>query len=269
MKIENHLLTGDNIALRETPNHGGSIAPEFLVFHFTAGRDAESSVKWLCDPRAKASAHIVIARDGTITQLAPFNIETWHAGISHWKGLSGLNSHSIAIEMDNAGRLTQVGSGEYKAWFQRIYPESEVLFAKHKLESEPAFWHTFTTAQIERATLLAEELVAAYDLKDIIGHDDIAPDRKRDPGPAFPLENIRSRILGRQEETEELYEVTAAFLNIRKGPGVEFGKVSDALPAGTVVALLETRNRWSKIDVQQDNDIEGWVFNKYLKAVVD
>ncbi len=266
MKIENHILTGDDIAQRETPNRGGPITPEFLVFHFTAGRSAQSSINWLCDVRARASAHIVIGRDGAITQLAPFNIKTWHAGRSHWQGRSGLNNHSIGIELDNAGRLTKVGN-VHKAWFQDVYPESEVLHARHKLDAEPAFWHTFTPEQIGRATALAEELTAVYDLKDIIGHDDIAPDRKRDPGPAFPLENIRARVLGRHEDVEELFEVTANFLNIRKGPGVEFGKVADALPAGTKVALLETRNRWSKIDVQQENDIEGWVFNKYLKAI--
>ena len=110
MRIRDHLLEGNNIDRRDTPNIGGPIEPRYLVYHFTAGRNAKSAVSWLCNRRAKASAHLVVARDGGITQLAPFNIKNWHAGRSHWNGLEGLNSYSIGIEMDNAGRLTRVGS---------------------------------------------------------------------------------------------------------------------------------------------------------------
>ncbi len=133
MKIRNHRMQG--ITQVETPNRGGSMEPMYLVFHFTGGRSAASSVEWLCDPRAGASAHLVIGRDGTITQLAPFNVVTWHAGTSHWEGLTGLNSHSIGIEMDNAGRLTKVGT-TYRAWFQSEYGEDVVVQAKHKFEQD-------------------------------------------------------------------------------------------------------------------------------------
>jgi len=109
MKIKNHLLEGDGIVQKNTPNKGGKIEPKYLIFHYTAGRSAESSINWLCNKKAKASAHLVVGRDGSITQLAPFNVKTWHAGKSHWAGLTGLNSHSIGIELDNAGELSKVG----------------------------------------------------------------------------------------------------------------------------------------------------------------
>ncbi len=266
MKIRDHFLEGEGIEQRETPNRDGNIDSRYLVFHFTAGRSALSSIDWLCNPDAKASAHLVLARDGSITQLAPFNIKTWHAGISHWDGLSGLNSHSIGIEMDNAGKLTRVGS-TYRAWFQKEYPEDEVIHARHKNEQEPAYWHAYTEMQIERAILLAELLTKEYNLKDVLGHDDIAPKRKNDPGPAFPLSNIRSRILGRKEDHDDIYEVRAEMLNIRSGPGVEFDTIADPLTLGTRVTLLDARNRWSKVDVDGDNDIEGWVYNKYIGIV--
>jgi N-acetylmuramoyl-L-alanine amidase len=266
MRIRNHLLEGDHIDRKETPNKGGNIKPHYLVYHFTAGRDAKSTVSWLCNRDAKASAHLVVARDGEITQLAPFNIKTWHAGRSHWDGLAGLNSYSIGIEMDNAGRLTQVGS-KYRAWFQKEYPEEEVLQARHRFEQEAAFWHTYTEVQIERAVELAGLLVKKYRLKDILGHEDIAPTRKKDPGPAFPLINIRSRILGRKEDEDERYEVRVNGLNIRSGPGVEYQKVSDPLSYKTRLILLEKRDRWSKVDVEEENDIEGWVYNRYIKKL--
>lgn len=132
-----------------------------MVFHFTAGNNASSSINWLCNPDAKASAHIVLAQDGSITQLAPFNMKTWHAGKSYWDGLSGLNSYSIGIEIDNAGRLTKVGS-TYRAWFQKEYPENQVVHARHKFENELTYWHTYTEKQIDRATQLAEVLAKEY-----------------------------------------------------------------------------------------------------------
>ena len=266
MKIRNYFLEGEGVEQRETPNHSGEIEPHYMVFHFTAGRSASSSIDWLCNPDAKASAHLVLARDGSITQLAPFNIKTWHAGISHWDGLSGLNSHSIGIELDNAGRMTRVGSN-YKSWFQKEYPENEVIQARHKNEQDLTYWHTYTEIQIERGILLADLLSKEYDLKDILGHDDIAPARKTDPGPAFPLSNIRSRILGRREDNEDIYEVNIAMLNIRSGPGKSYEKISEPLPLGTRVTLLEAKDRWSKVDVDGENDIEGWVYNKYIKAI--
>ena len=82
MEIKQHRLKGNGIAYRETPNKGGDLEYRYLVFHYTAGRSARSSIDFLYKPEAKASAHAVVARDGAITQLAPFNIKTWHAGVS-------------------------------------------------------------------------------------------------------------------------------------------------------------------------------------------
>ena len=92
-------------------------------------------------------------------------------------------------------------------------------------------------------------LVRHYDLKDVVGHEDIAPDRKRDPSPAFPLEHVRPSVLGREEEERERYEVTASTLNIRSGTGVEFPSVAEPLKRGTEVMLLEKRDRWNKVEL--------------------
>ncbi len=264
MKIRNHRLQG--VTYLETPNKGGPIEPKYLVFHFTAGKNAQASIDWLCNPQAQASAHLVVGRDGSITQLAPFNVKTWHAGESHWEGLTGLNSYSIGIEMDNAGKLTKVGT-TYRAWFQAEYPEEEVIQAKHKFEQDLSYWHVYTEAQIEKALELASVLVSTYELRDIIGHDDIAPGRKNDPGPAFPLPNIRAKVFGTSDEKDKTYEVIVDSLNIRRGPGIEYEPVSSPLLRGAKVVLLEKRDRWSKVDVTGPNDIEGWVNNKFLQEV--
>ena len=264
MEISKHLLSG--VTQRKTPNRGGILEPAYLVFHFTAGPSAKSSIEWLCNPDAKASAHLVMARDGSITQLAPFNVVTWHAGVSYWDGLSGLNQYAIGIEMDNAGKLKKAGD-QYQAWFGTRYPENEVIQAQQRFEPDVAYWHAYTEIQIAKALELAASLVKAYRLRDIIGHEDIARGRKNDPGPAFPLENIRSKALGRAEDQAEIFEVDVDSLNIRKGPGIEYDPVASALLRGTKVMLLEKSDRWSKVDVQGPNDIEGWVANKYLKPI--
>jgi len=168
--------------------------------------------------------------------------------------------------MDNAGRLTKVGSA-YRAWFQAEYSEEEVIQAKHKFEQDFSYWHTYTGEQIQKALELASLLTKTYRLKDIIGHEDIAPGRKVDPGPAFPLANIRAKVFGRCDEEDKTYQVITDSLNIRSGPGIDYATVASPLLRGTKVVLLEQRDRWNKVDVMGPNDIEGWVNNRFLEEV--
>ena len=265
-----HRLVGDNVSLRATPNVGGALAPRYIVFHYTAGSSAASSIASLCTrkPQGNASAHLVLARDGAITQLAPFNVVTWHAGVSQWSGIVGLNSASIGIEIDNAGPMNVVGD-RFVAWFGREYPAGEVLMAAHKHGGPVRPWHAYTQVQIERCLELAELLVARYGLIDIVGHDDIARGRKQDPGPAFPLASIAARTLGRADDAPVRYVVSADELNIRKGPDASFEIVAAALKRGNVVALLEPGDRWSKVEVEGPTDIEGWVNNSFIVRVKD
>lgn len=270
LRIENHRLAGDQVSFKETPNRGGILKPRYLVMHYTAGRSLESSVESLCmrKPSGNASAHLVLGRDGAIVQLAPFNVVTWHAGISQWNGQSGLNNLSIGIEMDNAGILKRVGT-KYVAWFGKAYPESEVVLAAHKHGGGVQPWHAYTEPQIARALELAELLVQHYALEDVLGHEDIAPGRKTDPGPAFPLESIRGSALGRDQDEPTHYVVTATTLNIRKGPDASHDPVAPPLKKGTRVTLLEAGARWSKVEVDGPTDIEGWVNNSFIEKVAD
>lgn len=266
MKINNYLLEADYVKIHKTPNLGGYLDPKYVVFHFTAGRSCQSSVEWLCNPKAKASAHLVVGRDGNIVQLAPFNVTTWHAGKSNWNGLTGMNHYSIGIELDNVGKLTKVGN-KYRSWFQSEIPEDEVVHAKHKHEANIGYWQAYTDIQIQRAHELAALLVETYNIKDILGHEDIAPKRKNDPGPAFPFEHIHTSVFGRESNDDDIYKVTIDSLNIRKGPGVEFDIVSTPLIMGTELFIIEKKERWSKVEVKGLQDIEGWVNNKFITSI--
>jgi N-acetylmuramoyl-L-alanine amidase len=263
--IQNHRLTGPDVSFKATPNVGGAMRPQFVVLHYTAGRTLESSVESLCTkkPQGNASAHIVLGRDGRIVQLAPFNTVTWHAGVSQWNGIDGLNHHAIGIEMDNAGLLHREGE-RCVSWFGKAYPDNEVVLAEHRHGGGVRPWHHFTEVQIERALQLCEVLVAHYGLQDVLGHEDIARGRKVDPGPAFPLAAVRARALGRGGDVAVRLVVNAASLNIRSGPGADFPKVAPALKRGAELVLLEPQDRWSRVAVVGATDLEGWVCNDFV-----
>lgn len=155
----------------------------FLVIHFTAGASGQSSINFWKTPKAKgASAHLVIERDGTVIQCRPFNRTCWHAGKSRWKGYNGLNACSIGIELANAGDNSKLAAK---------WSKLPLLKARHKNGGPVTNWEAFPDEQVAACIEIAKTLVARYKLDDVIGHDDIAPDRKNDPGPAFPMGRLR------------------------------------------------------------------------------
>lgn len=272
MLIRSHMLWMDStnpVRYVDTKSKGGVLNPQYLIMHYTAGADAESSIQSLTDPSSKASAHLVISRAGEVTQLAPFNVITWHAGVSAWAGVTGLNQYSIGIELDNAGKLTRTGN-EWLSWFQRSYPHQDVLEAQHKNGGEVAGWHRYTKQQLNAAVQVATLLVREYNLRDVLGHDDIAPGRKTDPGPAFPMSSFRAAVLGRSDDGQDpdLFK-TSADLNIRSGPGTQHAVLQGSpVPSGTHVRVIARDGIWFRVDVQGAtngvNDLEGWAHSKYL-----
>lgn len=271
MQIKNHLLfdnNGKQVNFQATPNKGGKYTPEYLVMHYTAATTAQSSINWFLNPNAQASAHLLIARDGIVTQFAPFNIITWHAGKSEWKGLNGLNGHSIGIELTNGGRLTKTGNAWVCPVDQKKVPATEVIMATHKNETAESAWQNYTPAQLDISVEIAALLVSTYGLKDVVGHDDISPLRKSDPGPAFPMGSFRSKAMGRKDENLDDY-FTSTELNIRSGAGTQFEPLKGSpLPQGTKVTVLKTEGTWSFVDVADTingiMDLEGWVSSKFL-----
>ena len=274
LRVKNHRLHRDGVQVPfvRSPNQSGAIVPESLVIHFTAGRSAESSLRWLTDARAKASAHLVIGRDGQVTQLVAFNRKAWHAGRSEWAGRSGLNAFSIGIELDNMGALERRSDGSWGAWFGARVPADEVTEAVHRHETVPRGWHAFTEVQLDVALEVSATLVDHYGLTDLLGHDDVAPRRKQDPGPAFPMAHFRGRVFGRSgEEPAAPAYVTTTVLNIRVGPGTEHDRLEGGpLPAGCRLELLEEDGIWKRVDVVdavgEAMDLVGWVHGRYVRA---
>lgn len=185
MKItDDHWL---DTAIRK-PLPGGAVMAirRFLVIHCTAGATGESSIEYWKSPKAKgASAQVIIERDGTIKQCRPFNRTCGHAGPSSWKGYSGLNSCAIGIELANAENDDAALS------WARKQPGFHSIRAKHKNGGPVVEWESYPELQLAACREVSKLVVARYNLDDVIGHDDIAPTRKTDPGPAFPMLDLR------------------------------------------------------------------------------
>jgi N-acetylmuramoyl-L-alanine amidase len=239
--IANHLLTGsseDGTAVRsETSpncNANGSIQPRFLVFHYTACSFAAARAAFMNGNAAnRVSAHLLVDLDGSVTQFVPFNKRAWHAGESFWAGLADINTYSIGIEVVNYGYLTKRADGSFVAadGSARI-PADQVVEARHKNPADKhLYWQAYAPDQLRTCESLAELLKTSYGLVDAVGHDDIAPARKLDPGPAFPMSRMASRILEREAGLPGhpgLY-VNAPWLNIRVGPGAHYATAGTAL----------------------------------------
>ncbi len=269
MEIKDHILYGSNVKkMIPSPNHGGKFqdgAPDTIIMHYTGG-PYKQSINTLTNPRVRASAHVVVDRDGSVTQLVPFNIIAWHAGKSYYNGRTGFNDFSIGIEMVNAGPLTKSGN-VFRSWYGEAFSPSEVIEAVHRNETKPRYWQVYTPEQIETVKELSELLIETYGIKYILGHSEIAPHRKLDPGPAFPLDKLRAQLLGsKRDETgapepPEVGRVIANSLNIRVRPRTDAPLAARPLAKGTKVYIKDENNGWYKVTVE----IEGWVFAKYIE----
>jgi N-acetylmuramoyl-L-alanine amidase len=143
---------------RRSPNHGARSDPartDMLVLHYTGMTGAEAALERLCDPGAKVSAHYLVEEDGRTWRLVPETRRAFHAGRSCWEEESDLNAVSIGIEIVNPGHQ----------WGYRAFPE----------------------AQMESVERLCVEVISRHPIPShrVVGHSDIAPDRKTDPGELF------------------------------------------------------------------------------------
>ena len=138
----------------------------FLIFHYTGMRHEKEAIKKLTSLKSKVSCHYFVKKNGEILNLVPDLYIAWHAGISHWKNFSSLNKNSIGIEISNPG---------------------------HNF-----IYDNFTKSQIDSIYKLSKFLIKKYKIKkkNILGHSDVAPDRKKDPGEKFPWKYLSEKKIG-------------------------------------------------------------------------
>lgn len=191
-KISNEHILQDPAVFIQSPNMGGSLLenenPLFIILHYTATYDAAEAITILCDPKREVSAHLVVDREGFVTQLVPFDRIAWHAGVSEWQGIKSLNSCSIGIEIVNAGKLEKRDS-EYFSWDNKRIPSHEVY--AEEADDEKTYWHSYTDVQLTAVRELIACISQHYKVKEVLRHSDISPGRKIDPGPALPTDFFR------------------------------------------------------------------------------
>jgi N-acetylmuramoyl-L-alanine amidase len=184
-----------NTKLELSPNCGDVLVdPTVIVMHWTGATSLDGAVSWFRNPESKCSAHIVVGRDGEVVQCVSLNVRAWHAGVSEWKGRLNVNQFSVGIEMVNAG---EVFSTPAKTKFKN---SSGVVVTGDTVVQVGGQWYqAYTQSQwIALQGVLRDLKQLVPSLTEIVGHSDIAPGRKIDPGPAFPMRGARSFFEGRQ-----------------------------------------------------------------------
>ena len=240
MKITNHLLNPEGIeriSFHNSPNQKDLTTadrlPKDLIIHYTAC-DLTVTLTAFMRPDS-TSAHVVIDRDGSIHQLVPFNRQAFHAGFSVWDENSLFNGRSVGIELINFG------------WDVDALDASETVNLRHKHKFvTKTRWQKYTPQQLASLLQVTKLLLSEYELKRILGHDDISSGRKQDPGPAFSWDDFRENLFSTTSNIGKIFKTKTDGVRLRKGDGTQFERIT-TLPKDYEVGLIETWNNWSKV----------------------
>lgn len=220
-------------AERLSPNFDDRNLPiSMVVIHYTEMLGPEAALERMCDGEAKVSAHYLIAEDGTVTRLVPEDKRAWHAGVAYWRGHKDVNSASIGIELDHPGHLHG--------------------------------YRDFSEAQFEALVPLVARMVKEYDIPraNVVGHSDVAPQRKIDPGELFPWDRLAEYglCLPRPEKLErgDPFDNDASFYLALERFGYD---ISDGHKA---VEAFQRRWRPEKIDGVIDGQVRAILFQLLL-----
>lgn len=160
-----------------SPNFDERALPiSMIVLHYTGMQDGPSAIARLRDPEAKVSSHYVVDEDGTVLRLVAEDKRAWHAGKSHWRTIDDVNSASVGIEIVNPGH----------EWGYRPFPDE----------------------QIASVMQLVRDIKDRYSITrgNVVGHSDIAPARKQDPGELFPWGQLAKLRLALPRPTKNLMD---------------------------------------------------------------
>lgn len=213
-----------------SPNFGprrDSAHPSLVVLHYTAMNTAEAALERLCDPDFEVSAHYLISRHGQVFQLVNEAQRAWHAGAGEWDGCRDVNSHSIGIELDNLGT------------------------------------HPYSNLQMAALEMLLPQIMARWSIPpcNVIGHADLAPARKIDPGPRFDWQRLARQGLSdwptAREETSHNWQSLArrygypddprAFLAFRARFRPWAKGAQDPMDCEILASLLRTKESLSSL----------------------
>ncbi|MBV1917923.1 MAG: N-acetylmuramoyl-L-alanine amidase [Sphingomonadaceae bacterium] len=203
-----------------------------VVLHYTGMQTGQEALERMCDAEAKVSAHYMIDTDGTVTSLVPEDKRAWHAGRSYWRGETDINSASVGIEMVNPG---------------------------HEWGYEP-----FPDDQMTALMPLLADIINRHDIAraNVVGHSDIAPARKQDPGELFDWERLAQHRLAMATPKARIalaYDNPGAFYLALERYGYD---ISDGRAA---TRAFQRRWRPDRIDGEIDGQIGALLFELLLE----
>jgi N-acetylmuramoyl-L-alanine amidase len=212
------MIATAGIVERPSPNANDrptGVPVDMLVLHYTGMVSGISALTRLCDPDAKVSAHYLVDEDGTVYRLVPEEKRAWHAGLACWRGERDVNGRSVGIELVNPGH----------AFGYRDFPAS----------------------QMAALTRLARDILARHPIppRNVVGHSDIAPDRKLDPGERFDWRGLAARGIGLWPATPQA--VAGGVLDLL----AEYGYDTTARQA---IAAFQRHFRPARIDGVDDDE---------------
>jgi N-acetylmuramoyl-L-alanine amidase len=192
-----------------SPNHDArpKDAPvDILVLHYTGMKTADEALARLCDPQARVSAHYTVGRDGRVFAHVPEERRAWHAGVSYWAGETNVNGRSIGIEIVNPG---------------------------HEFGYEP-----FAEPQIAALIDLSRGILGRHPIPPnrVVGHSDVAPARKLDPGELFPWKTLAEFGIGMWPSPPARRAAELPRIEREPGPG-DLARFGYGLPPHTDVPL--------------------------------
>ena len=172
---------------------GGAASVDMLILHYTGMQTAQAAINRLRDPGAEVSSHYVVDEDGSVLRLVLEHLRARHAGISYWRGRRGLNDTSIGIEIVNPGHQ----------WGFRAYPPAQMA-----------------AVQSLCLAILSRHPIPA---RNVVGHSDVAPDRKQDPGELFSWQELAAAGIGIWPDTHDTPEtdISGALREIGYDPDMD------------------------------------------------
>jgi len=219
-----------------SPNHdarpdGGAV--EILLLHYTGMESGAAALARLCDPEAKVSAHYVVEEDGRIFQLVPETRRAWHAGVAEWQGAGDINARSVGIEIVNPG---------------------------HEFG-----YRTFPADQMAAVKLLCLDVLTRHPIPaaGVLGHSDVAPLRKLDPGELFDWRGLAAAGVGLWPESGSAAVLESAVAKALQRIG--YGYTGEDLPA--VIRAFQRHFRPNSITGAADSETRRRL--AALLAVID
>ncbi len=208
-----------------SPNFNDRTSPvSFLILHYTGMKTREAAMTRLCSPDSEVSAHYLIDENGAVEILVPEEKRAWHAGVSYWAGIRDINSASIGIELVNPG---------------------------HDFGYRP-----FPEAQMKSLVVLAKNIISKYEISPVrvLGHSDIAPDRKKDPGELFDWHYLSSKGIGVWPDAKTVPalegDVKAALVSYGYDPSCDEKTLITAFQRHFYPEIFKTPEKVGEVDLE-------------------